>query len=186
MLSMREVLRTKDLTLHAPPEALYKSEHAFYFPELEVLPLAGGTARIAPDGLLAGRRTLIGCSGSNFAQPMVDGWLDGVASLVEEEGPSQRPQLLWLSLVENKLVSFFQRPLMASMRLSVPRERHSSFLCYFGDTAAARKRMRMQSRYLGYVCLADEKGVVRWHVHGNEPPTEAALASLRDLLRRAD
>ena len=45
--------------------------------------------------------------------------------------------------------------------------------------------MQMQNRYLGYVCLVDPDGVVRWHVHGNELPAEAELAAFGSLVQKA-
>ena len=40
----------------------------------------------------------------------------------------------------------------------------------------------MENSYLGYVCLVDRTGTVRWHVHSNEPPTDEQVASLAALV----
>ena len=60
---------------------------------------------------------------------------------------------------------------------------HGAFLCRFGDSGRAREEMRMENRFLGYVCLVDREGVVRWHVHGNETPSEEGAHALREGIR---
>jgi len=97
---------------------------------------------------------------------------------------SPLPQVLRLSLAEGTALSWLRWPLLASMRVSVPAARRPSFMVCFGDLTGARRKMRMENRYLGYVCLVDPSGVVRWHVHSSEPPTEAATEALRALLPR--
>jgi hypothetical protein len=77
MAALREVIHEKTVTLHPPPAALYSQASAFRFPQLEATSLAGDTV-ILDDNLFAGKWTLFGCAGSRFAQPMVDGWMDGI------------------------------------------------------------------------------------------------------------
>jgi len=47
-----------------------------------------------------------------------------------------------------------------------------------------RHKLRFENRFLGYVCVVDEEGVVRWHVHSNEKPTPKQIEALRKLLVR--
>jgi hypothetical protein len=222
MGSLREVIREKAVTLHPPPAALYSQAKAFRFPELTAQSLLGGDVSISSqgDGLFAtGKWTVLGCAGSNFSQPMVDGWLESLAPLLpdsaaapaaaaaerasasaaDEGSPSREDgaeaasaasllplQVRWLSFVEGRVLSWIARPLMMSMRASVPRERHERFLCHFAvDTVEVRKVLLMQNRYLGYVCLVDPQGVVRWHVHGNELPSEQEASRFRALVRKS-
>ena len=151
--------------------------------------------------LFSGRWTLVGCAGSNFAQGMVDAWLTGVVEeasghagardegagggSAEGAGALSSPllQASWLSLVEGTILGWLRRPLLASMRRGVPTERHDRFLCRFDDdTSELRRCLQMSNRYLGYVCLVDPLGSVRWHVHGNELPSADEVGSLKKLL----
>jgi hypothetical protein len=187
---LRTVLHTRTITEHAAPAALYSQAEAFRFPELTATSLAGDEVPIGVGcGLFANRWTLLGCAGSSFAQEMVDKWLVGAVAeeaAAAEGGAAAAPaglQARWLALVEGTVLVWFQRPLLASMRRSVPAERHGRFLCRFeSDASELRRKLQMSNRYLGYVCLVDPQGVVRWHVHGNEPPTEEQLAALKSLV----
>jgi len=179
---LRSVIRSEHVTLHAPPAQLYGSAKAFYFPEMVTTSLTAEVVHLNPTGAFRRAPTLVGCTGSRFSEAMVDGWLNGLAGQVDADG-TPPVQTLWLSLVEGLTLRMLQRPLLSSMRWSVPVERHASFLCHFGDSQPEREQLHMSNRYIGYVCLVDEQGVVRWHVHSSEAPTEDALAALRDLLR---
>ena len=186
---IRGIIHNKTLTLQPPPTMLYGQAEAFWFPALPAVSLAGAEARLAKDGLLAGKATLLGFSSSQMSMGMVDGWLNGAATLLgggdgDGDGDAAVPaaaadppplQTLRMSLVDNAFVGLLRRPLLASMRMSVPAEQHASFYCYFGDTTAFRTKMGMENKYLGYVCLVDPDGVVRWHVHGSELPAEGDL-----------
>lgn len=196
MTSLREVIREKSVTLHAAPNSLYSQKTAFRFPEMQAESLAGDTVSLSTrgGGFFDGKWTVLGCTGSNFAAPMVDGWLTSIgesSAATATDGPESpssaamipNVQVRWLSFVEGMLLSWFRRPLLVSMRRSVPSDRHESFLCHFGDSDAARKVLLMQNRYLGYVCVVDPQGVVRWHVHGNEVPGAKDLATLNGILR---
>jgi len=194
MNEIRNVIREATVVIQPPPVALYDSTSAFYFPELEVCSLGGETVHLKAGGssygrgLFVERWTLLGCSGSHFSQAVVDEWLLGSSDLGnQDEHSTLKPdlQVLWLSMVEGAVLSWLRRPLLASMRASVPVERHNSFLCYFGDSQKVRKRMKMDNRFLGYMCLVDPKGAVRWHIHGNKSPTPDELAALRALILRA-
>ncbi len=202
MNSLRTVIHSKDVTLHPPPAALYAQRDAFRFPDVSVCSLSGEEAALAEGGVFGGRLTLLGCAGSNFAKPMVDGWVCGVSDAVEAAGGAAAGgagggsrgeaavplQAMWLSLVEGSspiLLRWMRSPLLFSMRMSVSSERHSRFYTHFGDATALRKQMQMTNRYLGYVCLVDGSGVVRWHVHGNEPPSDEEVEGLAKLVVRA-
>tara|TARA_B100000795_G_scaffold231015_1_gene188687 strand:+ start:433 stop:951 length:519 start_codon:yes stop_codon:yes gene_type:complete len=154
---------------------------AFSFPFLEASNLLGVSARWddSADGLFASRLTLLGCTGSRMAEPMVNGWLDGVTAATEAVPAMQTVRL---SLVEQAALAWLQRPLLWSIRSSVPVEQHGHFYCHFGKAEALRRQLRMENSYLGYVCLVDRTGTVRWHVHSNEPPTEEQVASLAALV----
>ena len=176
--ALRQVLHEKNITEHPPPAAFYTQADAFRFPELAATSLAGEEVTLgagAAGGLFADKWTLLGCANSSFAMTMVDEWLLGV----EDRAASPLLQARWLSLVEGVALSWLQRPLLASMRGSVPAARHDRFLCRFDrDATDLRKSLQMTNRYLGYVCLVDTKGLVRWHVHGNEVPSEEDLTTL--------
>lgn len=189
------MLHEKHITVHAPPTALYSHSAAFRFPDLMATSLAGEDVAIgaATGRLFAGRWTLMGLAGSNFAQSMVDGWLTGVVP-DEAERPSDAPpangppplQTRWLSLVEGAVYGWLRRPLLASMRHGVPPERQARVLCRFDDDVSdLRRSLQMSNRYLGYVCLVDPQGSVRWHTHGNEVPTAADVAALSALVEKA-
>lgn len=181
--ALREVMREKTVTLHPPPDALYGQSSAFRFPDFQATSLANETVQLSPAGLFGGQWTLLGCAGSKFTQPMVDGWVNGVMNALEaESAPVVQPA--WLSLVDGTILSWLRWPLVATMRMSVPREQHASYLCRFGDAADMRRRMHMHNRYLGFVCLVDGQGVVRWHVHGNVVPDEAAVGKLAQLIKK--
>jgi len=197
MSALREAVREKMVTLHPPPATLYSHAQGFLFPAMRTVSLTGGEVTLSGcgSGLFAGRWTLLGCAGSAFAQPMVDAWLRaGEATVAAAEAtveaaaqpslPSQ-VQRQWLSFIEGRMLEWFQRPLLTMMRRSVPTERHAVFCCHFGDAREARRAIQMQNKYLGYVCLVDPKGVVRWHVHGSEVPSEPEVDALHSLLRRA-
>ena len=47
-----------------------------------------------------------------------------------------------------------------------------------------RRPLRMENRFLGYVCLVD-RGTVRWHVHSNQEPGEEAVRALAALVAKA-
>ena len=184
MAALREVIHEKTVTLHPPPAALYSQASAFRFPQLEATSLAGDTV-ILDDNLFAGKWTLFGCAGSRFAQPMVDGWMDGIATaLAMSPAPPTRLELRWLSLVEGSLLNWFRRPLLMTMRRAVPAARHGAFLCHFGDSSAPRRRLQMQNRYLGLVCLVDGRGIIRWHVHGSEVPSEPMVSDLMEMVQQ--
>ena len=184
MAALREVIHEKTVTLHPPPAALYSQASAFRFPQLEATSLAGDTV-ILDDNLFAGKWTLFGCAGSRFAQPMVDGWMDGIAAaLATSPAPPTRLELRWLSLVEGSLLNWFRRPLLMTMRRAVPAARHGAFLCHFGDSSAPRRRLQMQNRYLGLVCLVDGRGIIRWHVHGSEVPSEPMVSDLMEMVQQ--
>ena len=173
MTSMRTVIRNESVTAHPPPAALYSQREAFRFPELDVTPLSGEPTALSERGLFGGRLTLLGCAGSQFAQPMVDAWVRETSLAVEAMQPAAaaaaaapdapppsppRLQTCWLSLVEGSsptMLNMLRWPLLMSMRLSVERERQPRFFARFGDATAARKQMQMTNRYLGYVCLVD-------------------------------
>lgn len=130
--------------------------------------------------------SLVGCSGSQFAAHMVDAWLDGAVDALAGSGGDAADGLrvARLSLIDGAALSWLRRPLLLSMRMSVPRERHNSFLPWFGDSTVPRRQLRMDNRFLGYVCLVD-RGVVRWHVHGNEVPDSGAVSALAQLTATA-
>lgn len=178
MSALREAVREKMVTLHPPPAALYSHAQGFRFPGVQTTSLAGDEVALSGSGsgLFAGRWTLLGCAGSSYAQPMVDAWLEAAEADVQRQ---------WLSLLEGRVLSWFQRPLLTMMRRSVPAERHTVFCCHFGDAREVRRALQMQNKYLGYVCLVDPKGVVRWHVHGSEVPSEREVGALRSLLGHA-
>lgn len=167
--------------------------------------------------LFSNGMTLLGCSGSNFSQKMVDGWLEGVSKSVnetmnkaetalEDSAPghvndsvpdharipagdvasSQGTPMLqtaWLSLVEAVALSWLRRPLLMSMRMSVPVERHSRFYTYFGKSVQVRTQLKMENRFLGYVCLID-RGIIRWMVHSSAVPSAEEVSSLAALIVR--
>ena len=152
---------------------------------------------LSESGLFASRWTLLGCSGSQFAQPMVDGWVAGVPAALEARSASRRSdggsgvvelplglQARWLSLVDGAILQWLRRPLLASMRFSVAAERRASFLCHFGDSNEPRRKMQMHNKYFGLVCLVDGNGIVRWHVHGNEEPTAEQVDALAGIIER--
>ena len=195
--ALREVLHERNVTSHPPPDSLYSHTTSFRFPEVVATSLAGEEVKMGTgEGrLFAGKWTLVGCAGSNFAQGMVDAWLTGVVEEAsadhagdgnaEGDGALSSPllQTSWLSLVEGTILGWLRRPLLASMRRGVPTERHDRFLCRFDeDTSELRRCLQMSNRYLGYVCLVDPQGSVRWHVHGNELPSADELSSLKKLL----
>ena len=206
--SIRGVMREKTLTLHAPPPRLYSAKRvcggepnpcrphawsscsrgvrraapqAFSFPFIEASNLLGESVRWddSADGLFASRLTLLGCTGSRMAEPMVNGWLDGVTAATESVPAMQTVRL---SLIEATALTWLQRPLLWSIRATVPAEQHGSFYCHFGKAGALKRQLRMENSYLGYVCLVDRTGTVRWHVHSNEPPTDEQVASLAALV----
>ena len=192
MGALREVIREKSVTLHPPPAALYAQASAFRFPALHATALASHEpVELSESGLFASHEwTLLGCAGSQFAQPMVDAWVEGTPPLAAAKadgggGGGELVQARWLSFVDGAVLGWLQRPLLATMRLSVPRERHAHFLCRFGDSSEPRRKMQMQNKYLGFVCLVDRGGVVRWHVHGNEVPAPEELERLAALVVRA-
>jgi hypothetical protein len=186
MGDLREVFHAAALTLHPPPDALYTHTTAYRFPPMETTSLLNEASRLDVPHAFGGRWTLLGCAGSNFAQPMVDGWLTGVAGALQERGGAAADalQLRWLSLIERAALGWFARPLLATMRMSIPAERHAAFSCRFGETTDLRADMQMPNRYLGFVCLIDGAGLVRWHVHGNEEPTGEQISALARLLER--
>ena len=114
-----------------------------------------------------------------MAEPMVNGWLDGVTAATEAVPAMQTVRL---SLIEATALTWLQRPLLWSIRATVPAEQHGSFYCHFGKAGALKRQLRMENSYLGYVCLVDRTGTVRWHVHSNEPPTDEQVASLAALV----
>jgi len=181
MSALREVIHEKTITLHPPPKSLYKHANAYRFPQLQATSLTGDEVAIDTE-FFAGRWSLLGCAGSQFAQPMVDGWMDGVSKALSQKPSPPSLQLRWLSLVDGRLLGWFRRPLLATMRRSVPSERHAAFLCHFGDSTEPRRRLQMQNRYLGFVCAVDSRGVVRWHVHGSDVPDELQAMTLVDLI----
>ena len=184
MGSLREVIKEKSVTLHPPAASLYSTALAFRFPEVTATSLAGEEVSVGPaaGGLFENRWTLLGCAGSNFAKSMVDTWMEAAAApeLVASAAEAGRVglQTSWLSLVEGTLLSWLRRPLLLSMRSSVPAERHTRFLCTFGQMEQVRRTLQMQNKYLGYVCLVDPQGIVRWHVHGNEVPSDTQVRDL--------
>jgi len=183
--SLREVLHEKVVTVHPPPTELYSHAASFRFPELTATSLDGTEVALgaAVGRHFAGRWTLLGCSGSNFSQGMVDAWIAGVTADAPSDGELQA---CWLSLVEGTVLGWLRTPLLASMRRGVPTERHSRFLCRFeDDTTDLRRTLQMTNRYLGYVCLVDPQGTVRWHVHGSEVPSEEQVSGLRGLIEQA-
>jgi len=191
--SLREVLHNRVVTVDPPPTALCAPTAAFAFPNLSATSLAGQEEQFgtAAGSLFNGRWTLVGMLGSNFAQEMVDGWILGVAGTSGEAAPASGGapaplQTRWLSIVEGAVLGWLRWPLLASMKRGVPAERHARFLCLFDDDASGlRDALRMSNRYLGYVCLVDPHGRVRWHTHGNEVPTEDAVAALKALVAGA-
>ena len=188
MQALREAMKEKDIMLHPPPTVLYTPERSVLLPDVQVTPLEGGD----PLGLRAASHdddnswTLLGCAGSQFAQKMVDQWMTGVSAEVLRAGVSQATQFRWLSLVEGSLLSWFRRPLLATMRYSVPEERRGSFLVHFGDSSMLRHQIQMENRYLGHVCLLDPGRKMRWHVHGSETPGDAEIKTLVQLIIRED
>lgn len=183
MQTLGIVIKNKEWVYQAPPSELSLASEAVPFPSMRATSLAGEETRLctAEGGQLHGRVTLLGCAGSQFAQPMVDGWLEPFFNMGSDEH-----QVIWLSLVHGTLLNWFRKPLVASMRASVERERHRSFFCHFGDSDVQRERLRMENRYLGYVCIVDRNGLVRWHTHSNQPPDgDGEIDSLARLLREA-
>ena len=112
---------------------------------------------------------------------MVNGWLDGVTAATESVPAMQTVRL---SLIEATALTWLQRPLLWSIRATVPAEQHGSFYCHFGKAGALKRQLRMENSYLGYVCLVDRTGTVRWHVHSNEVPGDADLDDFRKIVRR--
>lgn len=164
---------------------------------LQCLPLRGEPEelhKLSSSGL-----SLVGCAGSRFGQIMVDGWLLGTQAALEQASdgaheddetpdschPSKQLRTIWLSLVENAALKWFQRPMLAAMRMSVPADRHANFYTHFGDSSGVRSQLKMDNRFLGYVCLVD-KGMVRWHVHSNEEPKEGDVEALAALITRVN
>jgi hypothetical protein len=131
--------------------------------------------------LFAGQLTLVGCVGARFSEKMVDGWLEGGASAVADAQPPL--QTLRLSLVDGVKYRWVRPLLLASMRLSVPADRHDSFYVCMDDLSEVTKGLRMSNRFLGYVCLVDGAGLIRWHVHSSKPPTTEEVATLAGILR---
>ena len=185
MGALREVIKEKTITLHPPPKKLYSAKASFLLPDVEVTSVLNEPARMASTGLFARRWTLLGCAGSQFASAMVDAWTEGVPKELQKQGlPTPGDfQVLRLSLVEGALLRWLRRPLLATMRASMPSERHKTFFCHFGDASEIRRRMNMSNRYLGLVCLVNGDGVVRWHAHGSEMPTDNAIAALATLIK---
>ena len=185
MGALREAVKAKTTTIHPPPKKLYAQQGAFHFPELSTESLAGESVLLAPGGLFRNQWTLLGCAGSQFAQPMVDSWLDAAAGVPAAASGAPAIQTRWVSLVEGVILGWLKTPLLMGMRASVQRERHEHFLCHFGDVSDARRILQMQNKYLGYVCLVDPRGVVRWHVHGNETASEQEVQLLTQLMAGA-
>lgn len=175
----RDIIRDEVKTLHPPPARLYSAKRAFSFPSVEAVGLDGQPARLAADGLFATRLTLLGVSGSRFSEAMVESWLGGVESATREL-PTM--QTLRLSLVEGAALGWLQRPLLWTMRAGVPAERRGTFYCHFGDADPVRQQLRMENRFLGYVCVVDSAATVRWHVHSSEEPADKDVSRLASLL----
>ena len=69
MSSLREVIREKSMTIHAPPKALYSQANSFRFPPMETTSLAGETVQlgVGNGGVFSNDRwTVVGCAGSHF------------------------------------------------------------------------------------------------------------------------
>jgi hypothetical protein len=60
---------------------------------------------------------------------------------------------------------------------------HTSLTPHCRPSAEMRRKLRFTNRYLGYVCVVDGAGVVRWHVHSSEIPTQQQIEALRRCLR---
>merc|ERR1740130_2218576 len=170
--AIRNIIRYSDDIRQAAPRALHSTEEAFVFPEMKAVRLNGVDVTLSAGDMFGNRLTLLGCSGSRFGQPMVDAWLSGADERdTPEAAPTLPLQVLRLSLLESTFLSWMKTPLLASMRSGVPQEHRDAFLCCFGSVHTARQKMRMTNQYLGYVCLVDGGGVVRWHVHSSDVPT---------------
>ncbi|KAL1507141.1 hypothetical protein AB1Y20_007994 [Prymnesium parvum] len=179
---LKGLLKQKTVIVHAPPSSLFSSTASIPFPAFECEPLVGERAtllKVFGDGI-----TLLGCAGSKFSQEMVDSWLLGTrAAMATGDGASEL-NIVWLSLVDSFALGFLRRPLMAAMRMSVPPERQSLFYTYFGDSTQIRTQLKMENKFLGYVCVID-RGLVRWIAHSNEIPTDKDVQALSSLLLRA-
>ena len=44
--------------------------------------------------------------------------------------------------------------------------------------------MQMHNKYFGLVCLVDGNGIVRWHVHGSEVPSDEQVGALAGIIER--
>jgi len=186
---LRAAIRNKEpFTIHPPPSKLYESKEAFYFPSVAVRSLGGDMRSLDKADLFKGKRSLVGCAGSRFSEAMVDAWLEGISSnttsVESNGGASGSPplQVLRLALVEGTILSLLRMPLLASMRMTVPKSQRDSFFVSFGDTSQMRRQLHVENRYLGYVCLVDEEAVVRWHVHSSEVPSKAQVEALQACL----
>ena len=177
------VIRKDRHTVRGPAAALGSPSEAFAFPTLQGHSLAGEEVSLSADGLFHRQLTLLGCCGSQHGQEMVDGWLEGLSAALVPQGPPALPvRTVWLSLVDSPGFSWVRMVLVGSMRMSVPKERHDSFVVHFGDSGEMRRRLQMENRHLGYVALVDSQARVRWHVHGSETPTDEEVAALARLI----
>ena len=80
MSSLREVIRDS-LTLHSPPKSMYSQSNAFRFPSMSTVSLTGDEVELKKDGLFSEDQwTLLGLSGNQLAQPMVDSWLESASA----------------------------------------------------------------------------------------------------------
>ena len=169
-------------TAHPPPKSPY-TQNAFPFPAICPLTLQGESCQLAANSVLAGKLTLLGCSGARFSETMINSWLDGVNAVWQDTASRDNDlQVLRLSLMDAKY-SWLSSVMLASMRWSISKDQQDSFLVYFGDFLQLQEKIGMINRFLGYVCLIDERGLIRWHVHSSRSPTEEEVSALIEIIR---
>ena len=156
-------------------KGLIEKTSAPRFPSIEVECLSGERTNI--HNKLNNDATLVLLWMRAIGQPMCDIYRQ---HFQREFQSVENVGTLELSIVEGPFYRMFRSFMIRSIKATVPQERQSSFLCYFGSTNNFQSKI-IENTLVGHCFLVDSDGLIRWKAHAK--PKEEELEYMIDNTR---
>jgi len=186
---VQEIKQLKDTGGKVAPAVTLADSEISNFPRLATMD-TNGNADSLPTIMADDRRgSLITCSFSSNAQPMVDAWTQAFAETFKND---EGLHIYQMSLVESRMMSLpgFRHILLSGGRALQAKATADNGIAHglplavhfhFGDTYAIRKALNITNRLTGYAFLVDTFGRVRFAACGM--PEDNEVRAMVDCMR---
>ncbi|BGP15963.1 hypothetical protein JCM10213_004778 [Rhodosporidiobolus nylandii] len=140
------------------PKTLIREDLSLYFPDIEGTSLAT-KEKVHTTNLFEGKVSLVAFSSVRASEEHVNSFVRPALSDMKDEPDFQ---YVYINLQENPLKSFLVSMFISSLRKTVPKEYHSTYLLSHQSLEYLRGPLGMENQHVGSVFLVDWNGKIRW------------------------